>query len=188
MGLDADPLRLRGRHFRNRHLEHAIQMTRTDVVRFHVFRQREATQEAAFDPLQARHSLLLVRTLELALAGHAQHAFLGRDLDVLRLDTRQIRAYHEAIGLLEHVDRRDPVYSGCAVGRRGVAIRRRGITVATKYLSNLPMEALDRAPGLITYNYHCPSPVGGWCRGPLPGLSCMSMSWWWIAAFQGLPA
>ena len=58
MRLDADPLRLRGRHFRDRHLEHAIEMTRTDVVGLDVLGQREATQEPAFDPLQAGNGLL----------------------------------------------------------------------------------------------------------------------------------
>src|SRR5579871_4847977 len=106
--LDGNPPRLHFGLLRNAHLEHAVGLASRDLLGVGPFRQREATHEGSSDPLDALIAILAGTLLGAALAADGQHAVLGRDVDVLGLDTGDVRQHDETVLLLVHIHARRP--------------------------------------------------------------------------------
>src|SRR6516164_6193828 len=140
-GLNVDATRLLRRPLRNADLEHPVDVSRLDGFRIYTLGQREAAQERAGGALDALEAVLGRLLLRAALALDREHALLGRDLDVLALDARQVGSYHEALSLLVNVDVRDPA-DGRAVG--GLA----------QGAIELPLQTAHERPGLVTNDGH----------------------------------
>src|SRR5581483_2016716 len=85
---------------RDGHLEHAIGLLRRDGLGVRALGQREATQEGARGALDALVAILRVLLFRASLTADRQHALLGRDVDILRLDAGDIRQDDEAVLLL----------------------------------------------------------------------------------------
>ena len=137
-----DAPRLQLRLLRNRHLEHAVRVPRADRVEVGAFREGEASQEFAAAALETPVGARLFLSARVPLAADGQHAFVGSDLDVLRLDAGDVDQHGEAPGLLVDVDLRNPPGTGGIGG------------VGGESHIELPLQAVDERPGLIAQNGH----------------------------------
>src|SRR5712692_8878284 len=79
-----------------------------DVVAIHVVGQRERADELAIRPLDAVEVLPVLLVLELPLAADRQHAAFHLDVDVIFLESRQLRRQGKLLLVLFDVDRGDP--------------------------------------------------------------------------------
>src|ERR1700733_3837098 len=145
--LDGNASRLLLRTLRNADFEHPVDERRLDGLGVGALRKREAAQERAAGALDALVAVLRRLLLRAALALDAQHALVGGDVDVLALDARQIGGHHEALLFLVNVDVRDPADSGAVSALGHGAIE-------------LPLQAADERPRLVTDDGHEGSPVG----------------------------
>src|SRR5215472_15381502 len=139
-GLDFDAPRLGLRTLRNAELEHAVHVRRLDGPGVGALREREAAQERAARTLDALVALARGLLLGAALAADREHALVGRDLDVLAIDTRQVGRDHEALILFADVDARDPADA-----------RRIGVAEG---LIELAVQPPEERPRLVTNDSH----------------------------------
>src|SRR6516162_5598574 len=145
-GLNVDATRLLRRALRNADLEHPVDVRGLDGFRLRTLGQREAAQERAGGALDALEAVLGRFLLRAALALDREHALLGRDLDVLALDARQVGSHHEALSLLVNVDVRDPA-DGRAVGD------------LAQGPIELPLQTAHERPGLVANDGHAKTPL-----------------------------
>src|SRR5512146_1233756 len=106
---DADSARRRFRLLRNRDLKHAVLAGRADALGIGTVGQCEAAVEGAIRTLDARQLAVLLLRLRLALAANRQDALVHADIDVLRVDARNVGEDDEALVLLLDVDARRPL-------------------------------------------------------------------------------
>src|SRR5687768_9700187 len=88
----------------NRQRQNAIAIVGTDRFRVDRDGQREGPIEASGRALATVNARGCLKA-DLLLAGDADGALLGLDLEVDLVDARQLDDRHEVIALLEHVDR-----------------------------------------------------------------------------------
>jgi hypothetical protein len=89
-------------------LEQAVLEARLDLLPVHVVGKAEAPRKAAVGALDAVVVLSVLLLLELALAGDRQHPVLGRDRDLVLLESGELRRDHDPVLLLVDVDRGNP--------------------------------------------------------------------------------
>ena len=86
--LDIDASRFNHRQLRNHDLEHTIGMAGLDLLGAGIFRQRKAPQEFALEALEPLVTFLVLALPEATGAADCQHALVGRDLNILGIDSR----------------------------------------------------------------------------------------------------
>src|SRR5690606_38492002 len=99
-GPDLDPARRGFRALGDHDLEHAVAAAGDDALGIGAVGQREAAVEAAVAALHARVALGFGARFALAFALDRENALVHLDLDLLRVDARQVGVDHEALGLL----------------------------------------------------------------------------------------
>src|SRR5437773_11093547 len=146
--LHGDAPRLLLRALRDGDLQHPVYVACLDRLGIRALGKRETAQERARGTLDALVTVARRLLLRAALAAHRQHALLGGDVDVLGLDARQVGDYDEALGFFADVDVRDPADARrrCILG--GLA----------QGALELPLEAAQERPGLVTNNGHSGTP------------------------------
>src|SRR5882757_8036150 len=143
--VDRDPAGLYRRGLRNRHFEHTVGLLRFDRFGVGTLGQREAAEECTRDALDALITILGLALLGAALTTDSQHAVLGGDVDVLRLNAGYIGEHNKPVFLFVNVDPRHPGNTGRA-GR----FRRAQCVVAeviVEYLIQCLVQAVDYVPG-----------------------------------------
>src|ERR1700730_3240177 len=149
-GLDGNAPRLLLGALRDGDFQHPVHVPGLDRLGIGALRKGEAAQERARGALDALETVRGRLVLRAALAADRQHVLVGGDLDVLAFDARHVSDYDEALGFLANVDMRDPADA------RGV----RAVSTLAHGALELPLEAAQERPRLITNDGHNGSPVG----------------------------
>src|SRR6185437_4306302 len=145
--LDGDASRLDLGVLRNGDFQHAVGLLRRDGLSVGALRQSEAAEEGTARALDALVAVLVgLLLLRAALAADSQHAILGGDVDVLRLNSRDVGEDHETLGFLVNIHARNPGNTGRA--------RHRSVGCFVDCLIELPMQAIEERPGLVTHQCH----------------------------------
>ena len=119
--------------------QHAVLVLRLDLLRVDHGGQGEGAGEGAVGALHAVVALLLHLVVELALAAQGQHVVLDADVDVLRVDARQLGLQDDVAVLLVDVHRGRP-------GRRAPSpLRRRPRPMPRNDSSNMPVHPVLQA-------------------------------------------
>src|SRR6056297_48689 len=149
--VDADPPRHDALVLGNHDFEHAVVALGGNAFGVGGVGQREAAEEAAGHALDAAIALAVFLAAVRAAARNGQHAVLHGDLDVVRLDARDVGVQQEAVLFLADVHRRGPV--GDAAG---------GLVHAEALLEQ-PVQVFvhgaHQAPGLVADKTHGLPPV-----------------------------
>ena len=139
---------------RDRHFEHAVGVACLDGLRVGRVRQAEAAVELAARAFHAAEALLLVARSQLASAPDRQFALLERDVDVLRVDARQVDVDHELLRFLADVDGGHPV-DDRVLGFLG------GDGAGGHQAIEVAVQAVHQVPRFIAGDAHRGSPFSG---------------------------